>query len=176
MQDFIKFIDEPTSPKPKVPKLSIILVDDDYDVHLSTALVFRNTLIAGMELEILSAYGAKEGLELFKAYPNTCLAIIDVVMEKPDAGLHLVDAIRALPNGKNIRLILRTGQPNLSTELEIAVDHLINGYITKGIITYEGLLAAITMSYRDYITIKNVESQLTSCRVKKLSGSCPILS
>ena len=44
------------------------------------------------------------------------LALIDVVMETDDAGLKLVEHIRAELNNRMMRLVIRTGQPGIAPE------------------------------------------------------------
>ena len=72
----------------------VLVVDDEEDVHTVTRLALRRRTWRKRGFELVSARSAKEALEKLGesgAEPFHA-AIIDVVMETPNAGLELVDA------------------------------------------------------------------------------------
>lgn len=95
---------------------TILIVDDEPDVHPMTRLALRDMQYRGRPLEILSAYSAAEGFQILKDHPETALVLLDVVMETDDAGLNLVRRIRNELSNTLIRIILRTGQPGQAPE------------------------------------------------------------
>ena len=68
----------------------ILVVDDDADVHSTTTFALRSLEVLGRPLEFLHAYSAFHARELLAREPDIAVVLLDVVMEQPDAGLHLV--------------------------------------------------------------------------------------
>ena len=82
---------------------AILCIDDDPDFLESTALLLKG---AGFLLE--TAFSAEEGLKRYRsAKPD--LVILDLMMEKVDAGLDLVNEIRALGDPPPIYLLSGVG-------------------------------------------------------------------
>jgi CheY-like chemotaxis protein len=77
---------------------------------------------------LLSAYTGEEAWSTVQATPDIGLMLLDVVMETDDAGLWLVKRIRDEAGDKNMRIILRTGQPGEAPEREVIRDYDINEY------------------------------------------------
>ncbi|HBF49861.1 MAG TPA: hypothetical protein DDX04_05205, partial [Massilia sp.] len=71
-----------------------MVVDDDADVHSTTTFALSSLEVQGRPLEFLHAYSAHEARELLARVPGIAVVLLDVVMEQPDAGLHLVHYIR----------------------------------------------------------------------------------
>ena len=72
----------------------VLIVDDDRDVAATTILVLRDVEVEGRPLDLLSAYSAAEAKQILSEHPDIGLALIDVVMETPNAGLELIHHIR----------------------------------------------------------------------------------
>ncbi|MBO7516168.1 MAG: hypothetical protein J6T61_00300 [Spirochaetia bacterium] len=94
----------------------VLVVDDEPQVHTVTKLVLRDLTFKGRKIQFLDAFSAAEAKKVLAENPDVCLALVDVVMEEEDAGLHLVEYIRDIMNNKAIRIILRTGQPGYAPE------------------------------------------------------------
>ncbi len=92
----------------------ILVVDDDDEVHALTRLVLRHVRFRQRRLQLIEAVSAAEARLLLERHPDIALALVDVVMETPHAGLELVRHIREVLGNRAIRLILRTGQPAFS--------------------------------------------------------------
>jgi signal transduction histidine kinase len=137
----------------------ILVVDDDEIVHGSTEIALAHFGIEGRHLRISHAYSAREALTLVENHPELAVALVDVVMETPDAGLRLVQEIRDLPGRAALRLILRTGQPGYAPELETIQHFDINDYWSKLEQTRTKLLVGLTTAIRSYRQFVAVEAQ-----------------
>lgn len=137
----------------------ILVVDDDEIVHGSTEIALAHFGIEGRNLRISHAYSAHEGLALVERHPELAVALVDVVMETPDAGLRLVQEIRELPGREALRLILRTGQPGYAPELETIQHFDINDYWSKLEQTRTKLLVGLTTAIRSYRQFAAIEAQ-----------------
>lgn len=137
---------------------SILLVDDEPDVHAATCLALKNLVIEERPLSFLHAYSAKEAKQILARAKNIAVAIIDVVMETDEAGLQLVHYIRNQLNNHNLRIILRTGQPGYAPELKTIQQYDINDYRTKTELTQTRLYTSLTIAVRSYSQIKQIET------------------
>ena len=136
--DFIHFMEESESDDIKANIKSpwkILITDDDQIVHDSTVLALNGVTIQNRPLEFLHAYSAKEGHELLKAHPEVALILLDVVMETVDAGFRLVDIIRDELHLKDLRIVIRTGQPGTATKLKESQCAGIDAYTIKSKVT-----------------------------------------
>jgi diguanylate cyclase (GGDEF)-like protein len=154
-EDEIVFLDEQgvdTSQLQLNKKLSwrIIIVDDDPDVHSATMFALGSLEIQNRSLEFLHAYSAHEAREILSIESDIAVILLDVVMEKEDAGLDLVNYIRKNLNLTDARIILRTGQPGYAPEIDAIRDYDINDYKTKSELTRTKLFTAVTSAIRSY--------------------------
>lgn len=131
----------------------LLVVDDEQDVHSVTQLVLADTVFKNRSIEMLSAYSAKQARELLKIEKNIAVILLDVVMETDDAGLALVKFIRNELGDKNVRIILRTGQPGQAPEEDVIVSYDINDYKAKSELTAQKLFTTIITSLRTYETM-----------------------
>ena len=52
---------------------TILIVDDEPDVHQVTEFALRGILVFNRPLEYLHAYSAKEGISVLNAHPEVCV-------------------------------------------------------------------------------------------------------
>ncbi|MGL5270842.1 MAG: response regulator, partial [Selenomonadaceae bacterium] len=109
----------------------ILIVDDEEQVHVVTRLVLQGFTFEGKGIELISAFSAAEARQILAQTEDIALVLLDVVMERDDAGLQLVRYIRETLGNKMIRIILRTGQPGAAPEANVIVDYDINDYREK---------------------------------------------
>lgn len=146
-----------TLPASERPKWRILIVDDEEQVHKVTSLVLSTCTFDHASIELTHAYSMKEAKQLITDEPPFALALIDVVMETDNAGLHLVQFIREEIKDKDIRLVLRTGQPGQAPEETVIERYDINDYKNKTELTstkLRTLLYSALRSYRDIQTIQ----------------------
>ncbi len=135
----------------------ILLVDDDEEVHASTAYSLRGVEILGRRLSLSHARSAAEALALLRQDTDFAAILLDVVMETADAGLTLVRSIRETLGLTAVRILLRTGQPGYAPELSVIRDYDINDYRTKSELTRNRLLTSLFTALRAYSHIHALE-------------------
>ncbi|GAA6135472.1 DUF3369 domain-containing protein [Oceaniserpentilla sp. 4NH20-0058] len=138
-------------------KWRVLIVDDEDQVHKVTTLVLSSCRFDHSGIEIVHAYSMAEAKKILEEQEPFALALIDVVMETEDAGLRLVHYIREDFKDKNIRLVLRTGQPGHAPEETVIEKYDINDYKNKTELTstkLKTLLYSTLRSYRDIHTIE----------------------
>lgn len=150
--DELLFLDENESATLRASQASwtVLIVDDDEDVHSSTAFALKDARIFDRRITILNAYSAAEARELLAHRPDVAVILLDVVMESKDAGLTLARAIREEMQLHDLRIILRTGQPGYAPEVEVITAYDINDYKTKSELTQTRLLTAMIAALRSY--------------------------
>ena len=135
----------------------VLIVDDEPDVHSMTRLALRDMRYRGRPIELWSAYSSVEGFKLLSEHPDTCVVLLDVVMETDDAGLRLVRRIRGELGNALVRIVLRTGQPGQAPEEQVIVDYDINDYKAKTELTSRKLFVVITAALRTYESLLVIE-------------------
>lgn len=142
----IIFLSEPDDGEQNTQKVSpwkILIADDDANVHDTTVLALSGVEIHGKPLEFLHAFSAKEAKEVAVNHPDTSLILLDVVMETVDAGLKLVNVLRDELSRKDLRIVLRTGQPGYAQE-NMMDQYAIDGYATKSKLTRTILISMLS--------------------------------
>jgi len=135
----------------------ILIVDDEKGLHDVTHLVLRKMQYAGQAIELISAYSAQEAEDIIKVTPDIAVAVIDVVMEHDQAGLDLVKIIRNQYGMKQVRIILRTGNPGMAPEREVIQHFEIDDYRDKTDLTADRLFAVVYTALRSYHALKTID-------------------
>ncbi len=135
----------------------ILIVDDEEQVHVVTRLVLQGFTFEGKGIEMISAFSAAEARKALAETEHIALVLLDVVMERDDAGLQLVHYIRETLGNKMIRIILRTGQPGAAPEANVIVDYDINDYREKTELTAQKLLTTVISALRSYRDLSIIE-------------------
>lgn len=182
--DRLEFADE-LPPKTSTPEVSespwkILILDDEPEVHKVTRLVFSDYEFEKRGVEFLSACSHAEGKKVFDEHADISLVLLDVVMEKIDAGLKFVDYIRNESGNQKVRIILRTGFPGDYPEEKVIHDYDINDYHIKTDLTRDRLLTAVTVAlrgYRDLMQIHSLHEELEkrNRELKQLNESLEVL-
>lgn len=136
----------------------ILIVDDDPEVHKVTQLALKNFIFEGKSLEFINAYSGEEAKQLIAAHPDIAMILLDVVMEKDDAGLEVVNYIRSCLKNEFVQIILRTGQPGKCPETVIIMNYEINDYKTKTELTKPKLLTVVVTALRTFNEIKKLDN------------------
>lgn len=153
---FLEDESEASSARDKVWR--VMVVDDEPDVHRATTFALSGMQILGRSLEFLHAYSAAEAKTMLQSQADVAVVLLDVVMEREDAGLELIKTIRQELGLRDLRIILRTGQPGYAPEIETIHDFDINDYKTKSELTRTKLYASVTAALRTYEQIRKLDS------------------
>jgi diguanylate cyclase (GGDEF)-like protein len=135
----------------------LMVIDDEPDVHRATTFALAGVKILGRPLQFLHAYSAAEATQMLRDEQEVAVVLLDVVMEREDAGLALVKTIRQELHLTELRIILRTGQPGYAPEIETIHDFDINDYKTKSELTRTKLYATVTAAVRAYEQIRKLD-------------------
>ena len=157
-EDIVQLIeDSETTAQPPQKPWRILIVDDDDDVHRVTRFAIHGNLkILNREVEFLSAYSAKEAESILTRENDISMILLDCVMETETAGLDLVGRIRNNLQLKDVRIVLRTGQPGYAPESKVIAEYDINDYHTKSDLTSQRLVTSITAALRSYQQLRFV--------------------
>jgi CheY-like chemotaxis protein len=153
--DIIDFLDEECEAQTHTKLLQpwkILIADDDISVHDTTLLALAGVRIHNRPLEFLHAYSAKEAHQVLLENTDMSLVLLDVVMETVDAGLKLVGVIRNELDLKNLRIVLRTGQPGYAPEQQVNTDFAIDAYTTKSKLTRSILISVLNDTLNDSLS------------------------
>lgn len=122
----------------------VLMVDDDAVVHTVTRLALRGYEFQGRTLEFISAFSGEEGKQVFEERDDIAVAIIDVVMERDDAGLELINHVRHTLCNHRTRVVVRTGQPGQLLNPHTSLDRFeIDDYREKTELTIQKLRALL---------------------------------
>jgi diguanylate cyclase (GGDEF)-like protein len=146
----------------------LMVIDDEPDVHRATTFALAGVKILGRALQFLHAYSASEAIAMLHAEQDIAVVLLDVVMEREDAGLALVKTIRQDFKLTELRIILRTGQPGYAPEIETIHDFDINDYKTKSELTRTKLYATVTAALRAYEQIRKLDELAFYDRLSRL--------
>ncbi len=137
----------------------VLIVDDDKSIHEVTNMAINAMEFSDFKVEILPAYSAKEAKIILQDETDIALALIDVVMETPEAGLELVEHIRNELNNKLMRLIIRTGQANDFPQMEVIQKYDINDFKEKTELTIERLYTTLRSSIKQYEQLLSLQNK-----------------
>ncbi|MCP4293364.1 MAG: DUF3369 domain-containing protein [bacterium] len=132
----------------------LLIVDDEEEVHLLTRMVLKNYEFEDRGLTMLSAYSGAGARRILAENPDIAIILLDVVMEREDSGLRLVRHIRDELENRDIRIILRTGQPGQAPENKVVNEYDINDYKAKTELTAQKLFTTITSALRSWRDIQ----------------------
>lgn len=135
----------------------VLVVDDDEQVHAVTRMVLADFELDGRSLEFLHAHSGAEAQSLVDAHDDIAIVLLDVVMESNEAGLETVRYIRDVVKNKNVRIILRTGQPGSAPEQRVIREYDINDYREKTELTSHKLQTSIFSALRSYRDIVELD-------------------
>jgi diguanylate cyclase (GGDEF)-like protein/PAS domain S-box-containing protein len=143
---------------------TILIIDDDPQVHAATRLALLDTNFQNRPLTFVSAFSAAEARDKLPTLHNVAIVLLDVVMETDDAGLTLVRFIREELNWQATRIILRTGQPGSAPEQDVILQYDINDYKAKTELTQTRLFTAVVVALRGYRHLINLETSRAGLR------------
>mgnify|MGYP003850927001 CR=1 FL=1 len=143
------------APRESTTPWRVLVVDDDEDVHESTRFALRHARILDRPIELLHARSAAEARQRLAEAEDVAVALVDVVMETPDAGLTLIGDWRGA-GYREMRIILRTGQPGYAPEMSVIAAYEIDDYRIKAELTQTRLLTVLTAAIRAYDQIRTI--------------------
>ena len=138
---------------------SILIVDDDEEVHTVTKLALNHFIYDDRRLNLVSAYNEKEAKKILLENSDFAFILLDIVMDSNDSGFKIIDYIRNELENKLIRIIIRTGQPGYAPELEIINLYDINDYKEKTELTATKLYTTTRTTLSQYKQLSELENK-----------------
>ena len=159
MSDDLLFIeDEPEAdPGHDLSRWQVMIVDDEPSVHEVTRLVMSGFSFDGKGISFVHCYSAAEAVSVLESRNDIALILLDVVMETDSAGLDLARYIREDLRNRNVRIVLRTGQPGQAPEEHVIKTYDINDYKEKTELTHNKLVTVFYAALRAYRDIMHLE-------------------
>lgn len=159
LSDEVEFLDEIPENLKSHNFWNVLMVDDDKEVHTFSKIALKNFSFEGKKIQIFSAYTEDDARYLLSNH-DFAVVFLDVMMENDDSGLRLAHYIRNDLQNKYTQLIIRTGEPNRSTETDIFKNYQVNAYCEKTHLTRDKLFAQLHASLSHYSQIiKLLEKQ-----------------
>ena len=148
------FLDAPAEAVETLRPWRILIADDDVDVHVVTKFALSSCHFQGRPLAFLHAYSGAEAIAMLEANRDVALVLLDVGMERPDAGLDVIRQLRQALNNQLIRIVLRTGQPGKVDERDLVLQHDIDDYWCKSDLTNRKLFTTVVTALRAYAAME----------------------
>ncbi|WP_019645153.1 DUF3369 domain-containing protein [Novispirillum itersonii] len=137
---------------------TVLIVDDEPEVHRITELALAGFSFAGRGLEFLNARSGAEARQYLSDHDSIAVILLDVVMEHEHAGLDLVRWIREDLGNTQVRIVLRTGQPGQAPERDVIASYDINDYKEKTELTSRKLTTLMYSCLRAWRDINALEA------------------
>jgi len=155
---FCKEEEAPAIASEEAEKWKLLIVDDEEEVHNVTKFLLKNKQFDGKGISLISAFSGEQGKRVIETEPDIAVILLDVVMEREDAGLQLVKHIRDVLKNRAVGIVLRTGQPGQAPEEKVITEFDINDYKEKTELTAQKLWTTIISALRSYRDIKTIET------------------
>lgn len=148
----IRILDDVTPAAPLGEPWRVLIVDDNQDVLDLSHMVLTSVIFDRRPVTLSFARSFGEAVQVLErqGHQHFALAIIDVVMEHEHAGLRLVEHIRKVLGNRDMRLILRTGQPGYAPEETVIFEHDINDYRSKTDLRAQQLVTLVVAALRNF--------------------------
>lgn len=134
----------------------ILVVDDDPFIQYLTGRVLAGMTFKGRATELHSARSLEEARTILAGQDGFAVALIDVLLGKGGYGFELITHIREELGDHNMRIILRTGHPELAIERSVVERYEINDYRTKDELTPDRLYCVVVEALRGYDNILTI--------------------
>jgi len=129
---------------------AVLVVDDDKLVHEMLRINLRELECEGRGIHFLHANSAAEAQHVMKTHDDIAAVILDVMMERDDAGLSFVKWIREETKNQNVRILLHTGQPGVAPKKEVSDEYDIDAYLDKNVADNDDCYVALKLALRAY--------------------------
>ena len=148
----IRILDDVTPSAPLGVPWRVLIVDDNQDVLDLSHMVLTSVIFDRRPVTLAFARSYGEAVQVLEreGHQHFALAIIDVVMEHDHAGLRLVEHIRKVLGNRDMRLILRTGQPGYAPEETVIFEQDINDYRSKTDLRAQQLVTLVVAALRNF--------------------------
>jgi CheY-like chemotaxis protein len=128
----------------------VLIVDDEKLIHDVLYMNLREMSYSDIPVALISAYSADEAKKIIVSNPDIAVIILDVMMEKDDAGLDLVRYIREEIKNTDVRILMHTGQPGIAPKKQVSDGYIIDAYLDKNMTDNDDCYVAVKLSLKAY--------------------------
>ncbi len=129
---------------------TVLVADDDESVIQLTKLLFATATFDGKRINVLSARSGREAREILSERTDIAVVILDIVMEREDAGIEAAKWIRSQAELSRLRIVIRSGQPGSLDERALIEDLNIQDYWSKTELTSSRMRSRLALQLRAY--------------------------
>lgn len=133
----------------------VLILDSRSSVHQATKLLLQKLSFAGKSFMALSSFSLQEAKEMLQRDSDIAIVLMDVEINEENIGLNLVHFIRKELQNEKIRIVLRTGYPDLLPEKEIIKNYAIDGSLSEEEVSesqFEFIILGAIQTYNQIIT------------------------
>ncbi len=136
----------------------ILVIDDDPDIILLTKIVLEQLKFKDRPVKLITGNSGHTARQLITEHADAAVILLDVVMETDTTGFEVVKFVREEMNNTLVRIILRTGQTGLGSELDVINNFDINDYKNKSELTTSNLAISVIAALRAYDDLITIQS------------------
>lgn len=134
--DELHFMDEPENESEGVPggskSWTILVVDDDPNVHEATEYFLSKKELLGRKVNVLDTYSGKEACDVLISRNDIDLVLLDCIMESANSGFDVATFLKVTLGRKIPIIVMRSGFSIHGVNTQIMEDHPeINAYFDK---------------------------------------------
>ena len=136
----------------------VLVVDQRVSVHEATSLLLDRMSFAGRGFTYIKSSSLKESQEILSNHTDIALVLMDVEIDGENIALRLIDFIRKDLQNEKIRIVLRTGYPNLFPDEEIVKKYHIDGCLPEEEVSlnqFEFVILGAIQTYNQIIGVTN---------------------
>ena len=134
----------------------VLILDDRSSVHQATKLLLEKLSFAGRNFMALASSSLREAKEMLQRDSDIAIVLMSIEINGENIGLDLVHFIRKELQNEKIRIVLRTGYPDLLPEKEIIKNYQIDGSLSEEEVSesqFEFIILGAIQTYNQIITI-----------------------
>lgn len=136
-----------------LPPWTVLVVDPDDRVQAETRAALSGFIFDGRGLELLTARSAAEARDLLARHRAIVVVMTELMLETPQAGLDLIAHVRGELRNQQVRIVVRTGHPEIASERALMTSHDINDYRLKSDTGADQVWTSLTGALRAYASI-----------------------
>lgn len=142
-----------------LPPWTVLVVDPDDRVQAETRAALSGFIFDGRGLDLLTARSAAEARDLLARHRAIVVVLTELMLETPQAGLDLIAHVRGDLSNQRVRIIVRTGHPEIVPERTLMASHDINDYRLKSGTGSDQVWTSLTGALRTYTGIVALASK-----------------
>ena len=152
----------------------VLIVDNRPSVHKSTKILLDQLSFAGKRFTGIESCSLKESQEILRSETDIAIVLMDVEIDGEDIGLDLISFIKKELQNEKIRIVLRTGYPDLLPEENITKIYHIDGCLPEEQVSlkqFEFVIIGAIETYNQIIGVTNYLSGLAGSVAHEMRNS-----